>query len=135
MTTTSELTETSKSITKSELIVKLIEHMQHTENLLSEKDIANAVNEILELICRSLARGERIEIRGFGSFCLHRWNERHARNPVTRETWRTKPTYAVHFKAGKKLRELVNARFLQEQQEDVEFVIEQSPEEAVEAVD
>ena len=102
-------------MTKSELITKLIERIDY----LSEKDINDSVNTTFELICQTLEQSKRIEVRGFGSFCLHHWGERHARNPATGQTWRTKPVRAVHFKAGKDLRDRVNAKFLASLQKTV----------------
>lgn len=101
-------------MTKSELITKLMARMQYASDV-SEKDIATAVSNVLDLVCDTLEQGKRVEVRGFGSFCLHRWGKRHARNPATGKTWRTEPVHAVHFKPGKELRERVNARFLAEQ--------------------
>ena len=97
-------------MTKSELTLQLINRIDS----LAESVISDAANGILELICQSLEKGERVEVRGFGSFSLHSWGERHARNPATGKTWRTDPVRAVHFKPGKDLRERVNASFLAE---------------------
>ena len=73
-----------------------------------DQTIVGAVNTLLNHIGNSLHQGERIEVRGFGSFRLNEWGPRHARNPVTGESWRTDPTVAVHFKPGKELRDRVN---------------------------
>ena len=90
-------------MTKNELIILLA--AQLTSN--STKKISKAVQTMLEQISHTIATGGRIEIRGFGSFCMRQWGERHARNPTTGETWRTAPTAAVYFKSGNKLRERV----------------------------
>ena len=74
-----------------------------------EKEIAQAVNGIIEQMSDILASGGRIEIRGFGSFCLHYRPPRRAHNPKTGEKLITQPKYAVHFKPGKEVREKVNA--------------------------
>lgn len=103
------------TMTKSELINLLIGRI----DTLSEKDISDAVNETLELVCNALEEGRRVEVRGFGSYSLHHWGERYARNPTSGETWRTDPVYAVHFKPGKDLRERVNERFLKDKPEDL----------------
>ncbi len=100
-------------MTKTELVNLLAKQQQY----LSEKDVSKTTNLILELMGDSLSQGQRVEIRGFGSFSLHHWGERYARNPVTGEAWRTPPVHAVHFKAGKELKDRVNQRFLQEQQQ------------------
>lgn len=76
---------------------------------LSEKDVALGINSIIEQMSEKLSQGGRIEIRGFGSFCLHYRPPRKAHNPKTGEKLVTQPKYAVHFKPGKELRERVNA--------------------------
>ena len=90
---------------KSQLIGELSKHFPH----LPEKDIALAVNHIIEYMSQSLSQGGRIEIRGFGSFNLHYRPPRRAHNPKTGEKLVTNPKYAVHFKPGKELREKVNS--------------------------
>ncbi len=89
---------------KSELIAEISKQLSH----LPEKDIALAVNTIIEKMSTVLSEGGRIEIRGFGSFSLHYRPPRKAHNPKTGEKLVTAPKYAVHFKPGKELRELVN---------------------------
>ena len=90
---------------KSQLIAEISKQLPH----LPEKDIALAVNSIIEQMSDVLSNGGRIEIRGFGSFCLHYRPPRKAHNPKTGEKLITSPKYAVHFKPGKELREQVNA--------------------------
>lgn len=90
---------------KSELIAEISRQLSH----LPEKDIALAVNSVIEQMSTILSEGGRIEIRGFGSFCLHYRPPRKAHNPKTGEKLVTEPKYAVHFKPGKELREEVNA--------------------------
>lgn len=90
---------------KSQLIGELSKHFPH----LPEKDLALAVNHIIEHMSDVLSQGGRIEIRGFGSFNLHFRPPRRAHNPKTGEKLVTEPKYAVHFKPGKELREKVNA--------------------------
>jgi integration host factor subunit beta len=90
---------------KSQLIAEIGSQLSH----LPEKDIALAVNSIIEQMSDVLSNGGRIEIRGFGSFCLHYRPPRKAHNPKTGEKLMTNPKYAVHFKPGKELREQVNA--------------------------
>jgi integration host factor subunit beta len=67
-----------------------------------------AIKEILEQMAQTLQKGERIEIRGFGSFSLHFRAPRVGRNPKTGETVRLDGKYVPHFKPGKELRERVN---------------------------
>lgn len=90
---------------KSQLIAEIGKSFSH----LPEKDIALAVNTIIEQMSDTLSNGGRIEIRGFGSFCLHFRPPRKAHNPKTGEKLITNPKYAVHFKPGKELRDEVNA--------------------------
>jgi integration host factor subunit beta len=89
---------------KSQLIGELSKHFPH----LPEKDIALAVNHIIDHMSDVLSNGGRIEIRGFGSFNLHFRPSRRAHNPKTGEKLVTSPKYAAHFKPGKELRESVN---------------------------
>ncbi|HVE44253.1 MAG TPA: integration host factor subunit beta [Gammaproteobacteria bacterium] len=89
---------------KSQLIGKLSKKFPH----LLEKDIALAVNHIIECMSEVLATGGRIEIRGFGSFSLRFRPPRRAHNPKTGEKLVTNSKYAAHFKPGKELREKVN---------------------------
>ena len=92
-------------MTKSELIERLIE--RHPE--LSVKDVELAVKIMLNHMADSLSDGERIEIRGFGSFSLHYRAPRVGRNPKTGESVSLGSKYVPHFKPGKELREQVNA--------------------------
>ncbi len=89
---------------KSQLIGELNKHFPR----LSEKDIALAVNGLIEYISEQLSLGRRVEVRGFGSFNLHFRRPRRAHNPKTGEKLMTPPKYAVHFRPGKELRERVN---------------------------
>lgn len=73
-----------------------------------EKDIATSINLMIELMSANLGRGGRIEIRGFGSFCLHYRPPRNAHNPKTGARVITQSKYSPHFKPGKLLRENVN---------------------------
>ena len=91
-------------MTKSELINILTSKHSH----LSLKDVDSSVRIMLEQMVNSLANGERIEVRGFGSFSLHYRKSRVGRNPKTGESVALSPKYAPHFKPGKELRERVN---------------------------
>ena len=92
-------------MTKSELIEKLAAKQKH----LPAKDVELAVKHLLDIMSDSLANGERIEIRGFGSFSLHFRPPRMGRNPKTGEAVALAGKYVPHFKPGKDLRERVNA--------------------------
>lgn len=91
-------------MTKSELIERLINRHEH----LSVKDVELAVKAMLDHMTESLSAGERIEIRGFGSFSLHYRAPRTGRNPKTGESVDLGAKYVPHFKPGKDLREQVN---------------------------
>ena len=87
---------------------ELIERIAAKQTQLSVKDVELAVKKILEYMADSLAAGERIEIRGFGSFCLHYRAPRRGRNPKTGESVELVGKYVPHFKPGKDMRERVN---------------------------
>ncbi|MBA6391264.1 MAG: integration host factor subunit beta [Cognaticolwellia sp.] len=91
-------------MTKSELIERLADKLNH----LAAKDVEQAIKEILEMMAQTLSKGERIEIRGFGSFSLHYRAPRVGRNPKTGESVKLDGKYVPHFKPGKELRERVN---------------------------
>lgn len=91
-------------MTKSELIEKLAEQLEQ----LPAKDIELSVKTVIEQMSQSLANGDRIEIRGFGSFSLHFRPPRVGRNPKTGESVTLGEKYVPHFKPGKELRERVN---------------------------
>jgi len=93
-------------MTKSELI----ERMAGEQNHLSQADVELAVRCILEQMSRALSQGERIEIRGFGSFSLHYRPPRMGRNPRTGDSVALPGKYVPHFKPGKALRERVNEK-------------------------
>ena len=91
-------------MTKSELI----EAIAAKQSQLSAKDVELAVKTILEHMAQSLACGDRIEIRGFGSFSLHYREPRRGRNPKTGDSVELSGKFVPHFKPGKELRERVN---------------------------
>ncbi|MFW2131940.1 MULTISPECIES: integration host factor subunit beta [Ectothiorhodospira] len=93
-----------RTMTKSELIDILARKQSH----LAYKDVELSVKTILEQMSQALATGDRIEIRGFGSFSLHFRPPRVGRNPKTGETVSLPGKYVPHFKPGKELRERVN---------------------------
>ncbi|MDP6374764.1 MAG: integration host factor subunit beta [Pseudomonadales bacterium] len=103
-------------MTKSELI----ERIAATQTQLSAKDVELAVKTMIEQMSQVLARGHRIEIRGFGSFSLHYRAPRIGRNPKTGESVGLAGKYVPHFKPGKELRERVNAGMAHKHTEQVE---------------
>jgi integration host factor subunit beta len=92
-------------MTKSELIERITEKQPQ----LSVKDIELAVKAILDQMAYTLADGNRIEIRGFGSFNLHHREARMGRNPKTGDPVQLDAKSVPHFKPGKELRERVNS--------------------------
>jgi len=97
-------------MTKSELI----EVITAQQKQLSSKDVELAVKTMIEQMANTLAQGNRIEIRGFGSFSLHYRAPRIGRNPKTGETVGLAGKYVPHFKPGKELKDRVNAGLLRE---------------------
>lgn len=91
-------------MTKSELIAKLADHYPH----LVAKDAEVVVNAILAAMTLSLAKGQRIEIRGFGSFEINYRPPRNGRNPKTGEKVSVPEKFVPHFKPGRELRERVD---------------------------
>jgi len=81
-------------MTKNDLIISV----NKCQNYVSEEETRQAMEILLEELATSLEKNERIELRGFGSFCLRLWGPRYARNPETGESWRTQPVYAIHFR-------------------------------------
>ncbi|RDV27586.1 integration host factor subunit beta [Alteromonas aestuariivivens] len=91
-------------MTKSELIERLADQARQ----IPAKELELAIKEMLEQMAQTLQKGDRIEIRGFGSFSLHYRAPRVGRNPKTGETVELDGKYVPHFKPGKELRERVN---------------------------
>ena len=91
-------------MTKSEVIERIAEKQLH----LPVKDVELSIKQILALMSDSLANGERIEIRGFGSFSLHYRAPRRGRNPKTGEPVSLSGKHVPHFKPGKDLKLQVN---------------------------
>lgn len=92
-------------MTKSGLIERVA---QRCRARLPADELEEAVNSIVEQMSAALARGDRIEIRGFGSFRLHYRPPRMGRNPATGETVELGGRHFPRFKPGKRLRERVN---------------------------
>jgi integration host factor subunit beta len=100
----------TNAMMKSELIERIARKQSH----LAYKDVELAVKNMLEQMSNSLSSGERIEIRGFGSFSLHYRPPRSGRNPKTGGSVALPGKYVPHFKPGKELRERVNNSMLRE---------------------
>ena len=91
-------------MTKSELIAELANANPH----LRGSDVELIVSTIFEQITAALARGDRVELRGFGAFTVKRREARTGRNPRTGETVPVDEKAVPFFKAGKELRQRVN---------------------------
>ena len=92
-------------MTKSDLIARLAKHYRQ----LTAKDAEAVVNAILAAMILSLAKGQRIEIRGFGSFGINHRPSRTGRNSKTGEKVDVPEKFVPHFKAGRELRERVDS--------------------------
>jgi len=91
-------------VTKSELI----EALAKKQPLLALKEVELAVKCLIEKMNQALSTGNRIEIRGFGSFSLHKRPPRIGRNPKTGESVSLSEKHVPHFKPGKELRDRVD---------------------------
>ena len=96
-------------MTKSELMLRLAELVAAQKGTqLVAKDVEHSVKVLVDTMTRSLAKGQRIEIRGFGSFDLNHRPARVGRNPQTGDKVEVPEKYVPHFKPGKELRERVD---------------------------
>ncbi len=93
-------------MTRSELIEKIANKNPH----LMVKDVDRIVDVILNKIINSLAKGERVEFRGFGAFSVRKRSPRVAKNPRTGEQVKVEERNIPHFKTGKQLHELLNRK-------------------------
>ena len=91
-------------MTKSELIESIVD----SQDQLTSGDVELAVKMVLEKMASTLCKNERIEIRGFGSFCLHHREARLGRNPKTGAFVDLPSRSVPYFKPGKELRMRVN---------------------------
>jgi integration host factor subunit beta len=91
-------------MTKSELIQHLAERNPH----LYQRDVERIVSTIFDEITAALARGDRVELRGFGAFSVKRRGARMGRNPRTGESVQVGEKHIPFFKTGKELRERLN---------------------------
>jgi len=91
-------------MTKSELIQRIAEQNPH----LYHRDVERIVSTIFDEVAEALARGDRVELRGFGAFSVKRREARVGRNPRTGESVHVSEKYIPFFKTGKQLRERLN---------------------------
>jgi integration host factor subunit beta len=90
-------------MTKAELVEKVAEKIQ-----LTKKQTETIVNILLNSITEALSEGDKVELRGFGSFRIRKRNPREGRNPKTGDTVQIPAKRVPFFKAGKELREMVD---------------------------
>ena len=86
---------------------ELIQIMSTKQSHLSEREVELAVKCLLEEVTKALSAGNRIEIRGFGSFSVRLRKPRKARNPKTGAYVQKEAKHSIHFKAGKEMRDRV----------------------------
>ncbi|MEM1287254.1 MAG: integration host factor subunit beta [Pseudomonadota bacterium] len=89
---------------KSELIQRITERNPH----LFQRDIENVVGAILDTVTEALARGDRVELRGFGAFSVKHRPSRSGRNPRTGEQVEVDAKTVPFFKTGKEMRQRLN---------------------------
>ena len=93
-------------MTKSELILKIGELNPH----LYQRDVERIVSTIFDEISAALARGDRVELRGFGAFSVKQRNARLGRNPRTGDSVEVERKAVPFFKTGKQLRDRLNGK-------------------------
>ena len=93
-------------MTKSELIQAIAQRNPH----LYQRDVERIVSTIFDEITGALARGDRVELRGFGAFSVKHRTARLGRNPRTGEAVQVAEKRIPFFKTGKQLRERLNGR-------------------------
>ncbi len=86
----------------------LIEELAKVANL-TKKDSETIVDTVFDTITEALAKGDKVELRGFGSFRIRQRRARRGRNPKTGASINVPPKRVPFFKVGKELRQLVNA--------------------------
>jgi integration host factor subunit beta len=89
---------------RSELIQKIAEENPH----LFQRDVERIVSTIFEEIIEAMARGDRVELRGFGAFSVKKREARTGRNPRTGASVEVEEKYVPFFKTGKALRDRLN---------------------------
>jgi integration host factor subunit beta len=102
------------AMTKSELILRLAELNPH----LFQRDVERIVSTVFEEVAKALARGDRVELRGFGAFSVKRRAQRTGRNPRTGESVDVAAKAIPYFKTGKQLRDRLNGEDTPDSAED-----------------
>ena len=97
---------------RSELIQKIFEENQDrsSDNQLTMRDAEKIVNTIFDEITEAMARGDRVELRGFGAFSVKKRDARIGRNPRTGESVEVEEKHVPFFKTGKLLRDRLNGK-------------------------
>jgi integration host factor subunit beta len=91
---------------RSELIQKVAEENPH----LYQRDVERIVNTIFDEIVEAMARGDRVELRGFGAFSVKKRDARVGRNPRTGDAVEVEEKHVPFFKTGKLLRDRLNGK-------------------------
>jgi integration host factor subunit beta len=91
---------------RSELIQKIADDNPH----LYQRDVERIVNTIFDEITTAMSKGDRVELRGFGSFSVKKRDARVGRNPRTGETVHVEEKHVPFFKTGKLLRDRLNGK-------------------------
>ncbi|MBY6136179.1 integration host factor subunit beta [Leisingera sp. XS_AS12] len=91
---------------RSELIQKIADENPH----LYQRDVERIVNTVFEEVTNAMARGDRVELRGFGAFSVKKRDARVGRNPRTGETVNVEEKHVPFFKTGKLLRDRLNGK-------------------------
>ncbi|MEL7166924.1 MAG: integration host factor subunit beta [Pseudomonadota bacterium] len=91
---------------RSELIQKIADENPH----LYQRDVERIVNTIFDEVTSAMARGDRVELRGFGAFSVKKRDARVGRNPRTGETVQVEEKHVPFFKTGKLLRDRLNGK-------------------------
>ncbi|WP_294930905.1 integration host factor subunit beta [uncultured Paracoccus sp.] len=91
---------------RSELIQKISEENPH----LFQRDVERIVNTVFEEVIAAMARGDRVELRGFGAFSVKKRDARTGRNPRTGDAVQVEEKFVPFFKTGKLLRDRLNGQ-------------------------
>lgn len=91
---------------RSELIQKIADENPH----LYQRDVERIVNTVFDEVTEAMARGDRVELRGFGAFSVKKRDARVGRNPRTGETVQVEEKHVPFFKTGKLLRDRLNGK-------------------------
>lgn len=91
---------------------ELIQHISIANPHLYQRDVERIVNVVFDEIISALARGDRVELRGFGAFTVKHRAARHGRNPRTGQPVFVEEKFVPFFKSGKEMRERLNRNYV-----------------------